>query len=95
MSTSQIDSATYVSAARAKLGRLWGLDRDLTRAELARALDLSPVHGGGFVSKLEIDDESRRATLTGPVRVAIQLMLDGGVPDTMSSVVKPGYPRGK
>lgn len=88
------NSAAYVTQAREKLGRMWGLERSLTRAELARALDLSQKFGGSHISKLEIEDPKRRATLSGPVEVAIQLMLDGGVPYTMAGVVKPGYPRG-
>lgn len=88
------DSAVYVTEARETLGRMWGLDRPLTRAELARALDLSAKFGGSHVSKLEIVDPAKRATLSGPIKVAMQLMLDGGVPYTMAGVVKPGYPRG-
>lgn len=81
----------FVLGARERLGRSWGLGRSLTRAELARALKLSDVHGGSHISKLEADT----ATLSGPVRVAIELMLDGGVPRHMGDIVKPGYPRGE
>lgn len=79
-----------VEAARVKLGELWGLGRPLTRAELARALLLSPQYGGDHISKLE----SGKANLSGPICVAIRMMLDGAVPPTMDGVVKPGYPRG-
>lgn len=91
---SSLESHVYVAQAREKLGRMWGLERSLTRAELARALDLSPKFGGSHISKLEIEEPKRRATLSGPVKVAMQMMLDGGVPYTMAGVVKPGYPRG-
>jgi len=84
-----------IAQARHDLGRLWGLERDLTRAELARALDLSPKHGGSHISKLELpDDNPRKATLTGPIEVAIRMMLKGAVPHTVDKIVKPGYPRG-
>lgn len=85
-----------VTQARADLGRMWGLERDLTRAELARALDLSPVHGGSHISKLELPEgNARKATLTGPIEVAIRMMLNGAVPHTADKIVKPGYPRGQ
>lgn len=80
----------FVENARERLGRAWGLGRQLTRAEMARALKLSDKHGGSHISKLESDS----ATLSGPVRTAIELMLDGGVPRHMGDVIKPGYPRG-
>ena len=86
----------WITHARGKLGDIWGLTdetgnkRPLSRAELARALDLSPEHGGSHISKLE----RGQATLSGPIRVCIELMLAGGVPSTMKNVVRPGYPRG-
>jgi hypothetical protein len=84
-----------IADSRDQLGRMWGLGRSLSRAELARALALSPVHGGSHVSKLELPkDNPRRATLTGPIAVAIRMMLNGAVPATADSIVKPGYPRG-
>lgn len=80
-----------ISKVRDDLGHLWGLERSLTRAELARALDLSPRYGGSHISKLE----AGKTTLSGPIEVAIRMMLKGAVPHTMAGVVKPGYPRGK
>jgi hypothetical protein len=88
------DSPLDVADARRKLGSLWGLDRALTRAELARALDLSPKYGGSHISKLEHADPDKRATLSGPIEVAIRMMLAGARPHTMDGVIKPGYPRG-
>lgn len=77
--------------ARRHIGHLWGLNRELTRMELARALRLSPKHGGDFVSKLE----KGAANQSGTLIVAIQAFIDGYVPRHMASVVKPGYPRGR
>lgn len=79
-----------IPKVREDLGQLWGLDRALTRAELARALDLSEKYGGSHISKLE----AGKTNLSGPIEVAIRMMLDGAVPHTMKNVVKPGYPRG-
>lgn len=80
-----------ISEVRQALGALWGLDRSLSRAELARALDLSPKFGGSHVSKLE----RGIATLSGPIEVSIRMMLAGARPHTMDDVIKPGYPRGE
>jgi hypothetical protein len=79
-----------IADAREKIGRLWGLNRSLTRIELARALKLSPKYGGDHVTKLE----KNVTGLSGPVMVSVQAFLDGYVPRHMASVVKPGYPRG-
>lgn len=83
-------SGLDMGQVRQELGRLWGLEREITRAELARALDLSPRYGGSHVSKLE----AGKTTLSGPIEVAIRMMLDGARPHTMDHVIKPGYPRG-
>lgn len=85
--------AEFMINTRKKLGEMWGLERPLTRAELARALDMSPKWGGSHISKLEAEGP-RQAQLTGPLKVAMYLMLDGGRPRTMDGVIKPGYPRG-
>jgi hypothetical protein len=74
---------------RRRLGEIWGLERELTRAELARALAMSEKYGGRTISRLERDGEK----LEGIYQVAMHLMLDGGVPRTMENVIKPGYPR--
>lgn len=79
-----------VAQVRTDLGLLWGLDRALSRAELARALDLSPKYGGSHISKLE----AGKTTLSGPIEVALRMMLAGARPHTMDGVIKPGYPRG-
>jgi len=77
---------------REKLGELWGLDRPITRAELARALKLSPKFGGQYVQKIERGDVKTK--LSGTAEVALLMMLDGAKPPTMGDVIKPGYPRG-
>jgi hypothetical protein len=82
--------SAYITTAREKLGDLWGLGRPLTRAELARALKLSPRYGGSHISKLE----DGKSALSGPIEVAVEMMLAGAVPPTMKDIVKPGYPRG-
>jgi len=79
-----------VGEARAKIGRLWGLDRDLTKAELARALRLSPTNGGDFIGKLE----RGTASLSGPVYGLIEALMRKYKPPHMSDIIKPGYPRG-
>lgn len=80
-----------VTKAREQLGVIWGLGRSITRAELARALGLSPQYGGDHISKLE----NGKTNLSGPVEVAIRMMLSGCKPHTMETVIKPGYPRGQ
>lgn len=82
--------AQFVLNARKNLGPLWGLDRSLTKAELARALRLSPKHGGSHIAKLE----DGKSELSGPIRGCIEAMLDGWTPRHMGDVIKPGYPRG-
>jgi len=78
-----------VAEVRAKLGEKWGLGRDATKAELARALLLSPRFGGDHIAKLE----SGKTNLSGPIAVALQSFLDGYVPRHMGDVVKEHYPR--
>lgn len=95
MSPAELDAmrapgAAFVADAKARLGHMWGLGRELTNSELGRALKLSEeTWPGSHISKLI----SKKATLTGPIEVAIGMMLDGGVPRSMAGVVKPGYPR--
>lgn len=81
--------AVDVATAREKIGKVWGLERAVTKAELARALKLSRDHGGDYVTKLE-----KGATMSGPVEVAIRALMFGYPPDNMEDVIKPGYPRG-
>lgn len=74
-----------LTRARDTIGEAWGLGRSLTKAELARALRLTP----DYLGRLE-----GGAPMSGPVLVAIKALLWGYPPDNMDDVIKPGYPRG-
>lgn len=86
----QEDTPIDVATAREKIGQIWGLERAITKAELARALKLSDKHGGDYVGRLE----KGTAPLGGPALVAIKAFLAGYRPDNMDDVIKAGYPRG-
>lgn len=62
-------------AARAKLGKLAGLDRPLHKSELGRALRLKGRDPGQSVHEWEV-----RGTISGPASVAIEMMLSGVQP---------------
>lgn len=79
-----------VTEARARLGKVWGLDRAVTKRELGRALALSEKYGDEHVAKME----NGKSAISGPIEVAIRMMLAGAKPHTMQGVIKPGYPRG-
>jgi hypothetical protein len=79
-----------IAQVRVELGQKWGLGRSLTKQELGRALALSPRFGGQHIAKIE----AGKTTVSGPVEVAIRMMLKGAKPHTMDDVIKPGYPRG-
>lgn len=82
--------AKFVAEALVTLGHAWGLERSLTNSEMGRALKLSEeTWPGSHISKLI----HKQTTLSGPIEVAIGMMLDGAVPSTMQNIVKPGYPR--
>ncbi len=68
-----IMTGSEVRAARATLGRLWGLNRPLRAAELGRALRLK----GRDPGKTILDWERNDPPITGPASVALQAMLDG------------------
>jgi len=72
-----------IRAARAKLGKLWGLDRPLYASELARALRLKGRDPGATVLAWEAG-----ATITGPVSVAIEMMLAGAEPPTRAEALR-------
>lgn len=61
-----------VRRARTELGELWGLGRHLTAAELARVLRLRGSSG----DKTILDYESGKTDPSGPVQVALELMLE-------------------
>lgn len=79
-----------IAQVRVELGQKWGFGRSLTKQELGRALALSPRFGGQHIAKIE----AGKTTVSGPVEVAIRMMLKGAKPHTMDGVIKPGYPRG-
>lgn len=68
-----------VRSARAALGHLWQLGRDLSQQELADCLGLA---NAAKVADMETPREARSDTrITGPVSCAIRGMLAGYVPD--------------
>ena len=71
--------------SRATLGRLWGLNRPLHASELGRALRLSGRDPGSRVRDLERGHDP----ISGPVSVAVEMMLAGGdPPDPISAIIK-------
>jgi hypothetical protein len=80
-----------IADVRVRLGGVWGLDRALTKRELARALALSEKHGDEHVAKME----AGKTAISGPIDVALRMMLGGAKPPTMADVIRPGYPRGE
>jgi hypothetical protein len=79
-----------IADVRVRLGVVWGLDRPVTKRELARALHLSDKYGDEHVAKME----NHKTAISGPIEVALRMMLAGARPPTMGDVIKPGYPRG-
>lgn len=72
-----------IRQARAKLGKMWGLDRPLHAAELARALRLTGRDPGRSVLDWELGKP-----VSGPVSVAIEMMLAGATPPTMDEAIR-------
>lgn len=58
--------------ARAKLGKMWGLDRPLHAAELGRLLGLKGARPGDSVLDWEAG-----APVSGPVSISLWYMLKG------------------
>ncbi|GEP00600.1 hypothetical protein [Methylobacterium haplocladii] len=67
-----------MTAARHALSKLWGLGRLLTYGEMAHILRLRPENGSDTVTKWE----SGRSPISGPVSVAVEMMLAGAIPPT-------------
>lgn len=63
-------------AARDTLGRLWGFDRPLHASELGKALRL----GGRDPGESIRDYERGKTKISGPVSVAVEMMLRGALP---------------
>ena len=72
-------------AARGRLGELWNLGRPVSMAEMGRALRL-----GGRDPGESIRDYERGTTrISGPVSVAVDLMLGGAIPpDGLDKVLR-------
>lgn len=68
--------------ARATLGYLWGLNRPLRASELGRALKMQ-----GRADETVLIWETGKRPVTGPASVAIQAMLDGWRPKSMSDII--------
>lgn len=73
-----------IHAARARLGEMWGLGRPLLASELGRVLRLTGRDPGEAVRDWEIG----KASVSGPVSVAIDLMLAGARPEGWSAALK-------
>lgn len=65
-----------LTEARRTLGELWGLGRPLTKTELGRALRL----GGRDPGESIHDYERGKTRISGPMSVALELMLAGAAP---------------
>lgn len=65
-----------LTAARRTLGELWGYGRPLHASELGRALRL----GGRDPGESIRDYERGKTTISGPISVAIEMMLKGALP---------------
>ena len=63
-------------AARETLGRLWNKGRPLHASELGRALRLGGRDPGASVR----DYERGKTTISGPLSVAVEMMLNGALP---------------
>ena len=71
--------------ARETLGVMWGLDRELKMAELARALRLGGRDPGANIR----DYERGKTSISGPISVAVEMMLAGATPpDDMAIITK-------
>ena len=78
-------TGTQVRKARTTLGRMWGLERPLTAAELGRILRFKRRDPGATVLAWENGD-----SVPGPVSLAIELMLAGAMPPKLGDTVR-GY----
>ena len=63
-------------AARETLGRLWNKGRPLHASELGRALRLGGRDPGASIR----DYERGKTTISGPLSVAVEMMLSGALP---------------
>lgn len=70
--------------ARATLGRMWGLARPLKASELGRALRLGGQKPGESIR----DYERGKTSISGPVSVAVDMMLAGALPPDGIGAIK-------
>ncbi|PIO98626.1 hypothetical protein [Pleomorphomonas carboxyditropha] len=78
-------------AAKATLGEMWAVGRPLRNSELGRALRLSGRDPGRSIE----DYITGKTRISGPVSVAVEMMLAGAMPpDPLDSVVVRGSRRG-
>ena len=69
-------TTTELRNARRTLGELWGLGRPLRASEMGRALRL----GGRDPGRSVLDWEAGKFPISGPVSVAVEMMLGGCLP---------------
>lgn len=71
--------------ARGELGRAWGLDRPLHMTELGRVLGLAGDDPGETVR----DYERGKKPISGPIALALELLLAGGRPADLAERLRP------
>ncbi|MFN3858130.1 MAG: hypothetical protein ACK4RV_10290 [Caulobacter sp.] len=71
--------------ARAALGAMWGLGRPLQMSELGRALRLGGRDPGASIR----DYERGNTRISGPMSVAVEMMLSGALPPDGIGCIKP------
>ena len=71
--------------ARGVLGHRWGLDRPLTLSEFGRVLRL----GGDRPAVSVRDYERGKTTVSGPLSLAVELMLAGARPARLQEILYP------
>lgn len=80
-----------IASVRHDLGRAYGLGRPLRKTELARLAGLEAGrHGGDFIGRLE----RGTAVLSGPLEIAIRMLLDGHRSPRHAEALRSRYRRG-
>lgn len=77
-------TAAQFRDARGTLGHRWGLGRPLTLAEFGRVLRLGGDRPGVSVR----DYERGKTQVSGPLSLAVELMLRGAVPPTLGQIIE-------